>query len=199
MPVRVDLVYAEADHTLNMFKEAIYPPGSALWLHKDMAKIVLVAAQLLNKKRDYSLLLYDGLRPVDAQTRMQQSEIVQAHPEWQEDGPDRLLSPPGMGGHPRGMAVDLTILNESGIPLNMGTNFDELPTDGKRNKAARNWTSFGIRSEMILANRKLLTGTMIKAARVCGHKIQPLPSEWWDFRFPKDVYEQYDPVESFFD
>jgi hypothetical protein len=46
----------------------------------------------------------------------------------------------------------------------------------------------------VLANRQALEDYMIRAAKICGQDLLPLPSEWWDFRFPKDRVNAYAPI-----
>lgn len=186
--LRVDLAYARGDNLL--FGEKIYRKGARLWLHEDLAKIVLFAAQLC-QRQDYRIILHDGLRTTDAQIKMTQTRRVRDNPHWLE--PPRLLSPPGGGGHPRGMAVDMSLETLDGEPVDMGTPFDFLAEDASpaRNPAHRchPW-----HSEEIMDNRKILTGAMEEAAQKTGLKIYPLPQEWWDFRLPPAVYEQYAPL-----
>src|ERR1700689_3003173 len=93
-PLRVDLAYAGP----LSFCGIIYRPGSRLWLHEDLAAIVVLAARLAHKEHGLRMVVYDGLRTVAAQALMAQADIVKAHPHWLE-GPSRVLSPPGTGGH----------------------------------------------------------------------------------------------------
>ena len=189
-PVRVDLVYADADHKDNIFGEAIYKADAKIWCHKDLAEITLKAAEIIFDKSGYICEIKDALRPFEAQARMQQTAIVKANPHWCEE-PDRLLSPPGKGGHPRGMAVDLILVAEDGREVDMGTPFDYLTEDRKNNPAARNYIHF---SDEVLENRKLLEDGMMQAAKFLGHQLLPLPQEWWDFRFPKVYTDGFKPI-----
>jgi len=115
---------------------------------------------------------------------------VKANPHWLEE-PNRLLSPPGKGGHPRGMAVDIVLVDKQGKEADMGTAFDYLTPDRANNPAARSYKNF---SKEILANRQLLEGCMMQAAAECGVGLLPLPQEWWDFRFLPDHSNRYAPV-----
>ncbi len=99
-PVQIDLVYADADHPENIFKTALYHPDAVLSLHCDLARIVLLAARSLHKKHGWVLVLKDGLRTIEAQARMMETEIVRQNPQWLIE--PRMLSSPGQGGHPRG-------------------------------------------------------------------------------------------------
>ena len=137
----------------------------------------------------------DCLRPLEAQQNIIDSDIVRAHPQWLEE--PRLFSPPGKGGHPRGMAIDVVLVRENGEELDMGTPFDYLTEDKSINPAARDYASFGRGADKdaeIAANRKLLHDAMMRAAQDSGRELWPLPQEWWDFRFPNDYTAQYAPV-----
>lgn len=110
-PVSVQLAYA-LDAPPNIFGQ-IYAVDARLWLHRDLAKIVLAAATIANQRSGVSFVLYDGLRTSDAQAKMAESAIVKANPQWMEE--PRLLSPPGSGAHPRGMAIDISLIDEGVI------------------------------------------------------------------------------------
>lgn len=179
-PVLVEPVYADAAHARNIFKTALYAPCAQLWLHKDLAKIVLRAAHRLNRDFGWRLTLYDGLRVVEAQERMMRTGLVQSHPQWLA-GPHPQFSKPGAAGHPRGMAIDLTIDG-----LDMGTAFDDMSP-----QSARDYTGF---DKDILDNRNHLESAMGEAAAALRLPLLPLPNEWWDFRFPRSYSEQFAPV-----
>ena len=189
--LRCDLIYAQAAHPLNStFCEAIYRPDARLWLHRDLAAITLLAATRA-AAHGIRFVVTDGLRTVDAQTRMLHTAIVRANPHWTRPGPDMLLSQPGGGGHPRGMAVDIYLERmDDGRVIDMGTPLDYFSTDPRHNPAARAYPC----PPAVLANRALLTGLMLRAARDLGHALVPLASEWWDFRFPSDVINAHAPL-----
>ncbi|MDE1152876.1 MAG: M15 family metallopeptidase [Micavibrio sp.] len=189
-PVKIDLVYAQARHPDNMFGCAIYRPDAKMWCHKSFAPIILRAAELCFKRSGYIFELKDCLRTTEAQALMAQTEIVRANPQWLEE-PGRLLSPPGKGGHPRGMAVDIILLDKSGAKVDMGTEFDYLTTDRDNNPAARNYTKF---SADVLGNRRLLEDCMMLAASELRQELLPLPQEWWDFRFMPAHSNLYVPI-----
>lgn len=194
-PLRVDTVYAKAEHRDNMFGEAIYRPGARMLCHFQLAPVILKAADLLHAKSGYILECKDCLRPLEAQQKIVDSAIVRAHPQWLEE--PRLFSPPGRGGHPRGMAIDVVMIDKNGDELEMGTRFDYLTRDKSINPAARDYTDFGrgdAFNAMVAENRALLTGVMMQAAEELGRVLWPLPQEWWDFRFPNDDTAKYAPV-----
>jgi zinc D-Ala-D-Ala dipeptidase len=190
-PLKVDLVYAKPAHRDNLFKCGIYKPAAKMWCHRDFAPVVLRAAELCHAKTGWLFELKDCLRPVEAQAAMAETDIVKANPHWLQE-PGRLLSPPGKGGHPRGMAVDIILVTETGEEIDMGTPFDYLTSDRANNPAARDYKNF---SPQVLANRQLLEDCMMQAAREAGRELLPLPQEWWDFRFPYAYANLYAPVE----
>ena len=183
-PIKIDLVYAKSNHPRNIFEEALYLPDARLWAHKDIAAITLLTARTLYKKYGWVLEIQDCLRTVDAQAAMQETSIVKAHPEWMEE--PRLLAPPGKGGHPFGMAIDVGPLDDNGYKIDMGTPFDHMDE-----KSARDYEDF---NQEILDNRKKLEAAFVESAKALGFPFLPLPSEWWDFRFPPDYTSQFKPL-----
>ncbi len=121
-PVRIDLVYARERHPDNIFGK-IYHDKARLWTHKDLAAITLLASNICHERYGLYFSLRDSLRTKEAQTLMQQADIVRRNPHWCEE-PNRLLSPPGAGAHPRGMAMDLVLEDKDGGLIDMGTPFD---------------------------------------------------------------------------
>lgn len=187
--LRIDLAYARPGNLL--FRERIYKPEARLWLHEDLAKIVLLAAKIIHERHGHRLVLYDGLRTTTAQARMLETQRVQDHPQWLEE--PRLLSPPGKGAHPHGMAIDLTLETKAGIHLSMGTDFDYLSesSDSESNPAHRDYTGH---SAETMKNRRILNSVMEEAAHLLELQILLLPQEWWDFRLPATTYEDFAPL-----
>lgn len=180
-PIIIDPAYARADNLL--FGARIYRSDARLWLHIDLARVVVLAARLIHDQSGYACVLYDGLRTIEAQAAMLDTQRVRENPHWLEE--PRLLSPPGTGAHPRGMAIDMALVDADGGLIDMGTKFDDLTE-----KAHRDYTH----APQVLQNRAILTNGMMEAARQLETPLWPLPQEWWDFRLPPEVYESYDPL-----
>lgn len=180
-PVRINLAYARDDNLL--LGERIYRQDARLWLHRDLSEIVLRAAKIIADQHGFTCVLYDGLRTFDAQDAMLRTKRVRDNPHWLKE--PRLLSPPGTGAHPRGMAIDIALEDESGALLDMGTPFDDLTEKAHRDYA---------HNETVQKNRAILTDAMMETARMLGKPLLPLPQEWWDFRFPAEIYGQYAPL-----
>ncbi|MCF8495187.1 MAG: D-Ala-D-Ala dipeptidase [Alphaproteobacteria bacterium] len=188
-PVRIALDYARADNLL--FGERIYRPDARLWLHKILAEVVLEASRLCHAAHGLLFVLHDGLRTVEAQQRMIETRRVRDNPHWLEE--PRLLSPPGAGAHPRGMAIDVSLETEAGETVDMGTPFDFLAEDSspEANPAHREHPFL---SPLVRENRACLDASMRGAAEKLDIPLLPLPQEWWDFRLPREIYEQYAPL-----
>lgn len=189
-PLRVDLAYAGPAS----FCGVLYRKEARLWLHEDLAAIVVVAARIAHEKYNLRLVVYDGLRTMAAQALMAESDIVKAHPQWLA-GESRVLSPPGAGGHPRGMAVDVSLETKDGDLLDMGTAFDELPLKGSGPDANRAHRKFVDLTDEVNENRRRLDEAMNGAAAHLNLPLWPLPVEWWDYRFPKEVTDRYAPLD----
>jgi len=185
---RISCAYAQPDNFL--FKEQIYRTDAPLVLHETLAKIVMLAAEYLTEQH-YRMILYDGLRTVEAQEKMLHTQVVKNNPQWLQE--PRLLSPPGAGAHPRAMAIDISLETQGGVLLDMGTPFDFLASDPApaHNPAHRDYPYL---ADSVRKNRIILDHAMMRAAVALGTPLFLLPQEWWDYRLPQDVYQDYAPL-----
>ena len=188
-PLRVHVDYAHADNTL--FGERIYRADARLWLYRLLADVVVKAAALCFARHGARFILYDGLRTVEAQEAMLHMQRVKDNPHWLEE--PRLLSPPGAGGHPRGMAIDIGLEDAQGRLLDMGTVFDYLAEDSSPavNPAHREYVGL---TDAVRENRAKLDSCMIEAAESLDVPLLPLPEEWWDFRLPLAFTQRFAPL-----
>lgn len=178
---RIDLAYARADNLL--FGEQIYKSDARLWLHKSLANIVFHAAKDCYETHNARFILYDGLRTIDAQEKMMRTKRARENPHWMEE--PRMLSTPGSGGHPRGMAIDIGLETREGNLIDMGTPFDSMV-----DKAHRDYNH----PDCIKKNRAMLDESMIMAANNLKTPLRLLSEEWWDFRLPSELYAEYNPL-----
>jgi D-alanyl-D-alanine dipeptidase len=113
--IRVKLMYATTD---NFMKRNAYGDFRKCYLRAEVAAKLVNAETLLKKKYPgYTLLVYDAFRPRRIQIEMW--KIVKGTPFQQ------YVAEPYSGSiHNYGAAVDLTVANEDGQPLDMGTPFD---------------------------------------------------------------------------
>lgn len=164
--LRVELVYATAE---NFLGQAVYSGITRAWLHPDAAGKLLAAHRLLKQERPgWRFVIYDAARPMSVQRKMW--ALVR-----RTDKTNYVSNPANGGGlHNYGLAVDLTILDENGTPLPMGTPFDyfgeEAHTD---NEGALLENKRITRAEY--ENRRLLRRIMRKAG------FRSIPYEWWHF------------------
>lgn len=188
-PIQIDLAYKKPAPA-NIFG-ILYRPEARLWLCEPLAKVVLLASAYATAK-GMKLILYDGLRTTEAQKRMVECPIVSKNPQWLQE-PGRLISPPGAGGHPRGMAIDMTIAHHDGTPVDMGTDFDFLSpkSDARSNAAHRQYARM---EDHVRENRRILDEAVDSAAMALRTDIVFLPEEWWDFRFDADMIKRHSPL-----
>ena len=185
--MKIDTVYAKPDHPDNQFPGLYHPEAKLIWCHQDLALVVLIAARTVRQDFGWTLKINDGLRPVEAQEKMQDSHF---HPD--------LVSAPGKGAHPRAMAVDVEPLDHASRPVEMGTSFDyfaQAPGPDV-NPAHREYSGAfqDADKNLVNKNRNRLSHAMLEAGRRASLDIVPLPQEWWDFRFPPDIVYTYAPL-----
>ncbi len=164
--IEVQLMYATAD---NFTGEQLYEDLQEAYLHPEAAQAVVRAQQLLaDRHPGYRLVIYDATRPLHVQQKMW--NVVKGTPKY------IYVSNPARGGglHNYGLAVDISIADEQGRPLDMGTPVDWLGAEAHitaEEQLVRN----GKMSEEARQNRLLLRNVMKEAG------FHPLPSEWWHF------------------
>ncbi len=101
--------------TKNNFTHTILYETKECLIHK-VAYEHLCLAQNIAKKLGYKLKIFDAYRPVFVQKKL-----------WDALPDPNFIAPPNKGSpHSRGVAVDLTLVDQKGKELNMGTEFDEF-------------------------------------------------------------------------
>ena len=116
--IAIDLMYTRAD---NFTGRVLYEDLHEAYLHPDALKGLLRAQQELKKRHPrYRLIVYDAARPMSVQQKMW--NVVTGTSKY------IYVSNPARGGglHNYGLAVDISILDEAGVPLPMGTKVDYL-------------------------------------------------------------------------
>ncbi len=164
--IQVRLMYATSD---NFTGQLLYEDLREAYLHPNAARAVVRAQQLLQKEHPgYRLLIHDATRPLHIQQKMW--NVVKGTSK------SIYVSNPARGGglHNYGLAVDISIIDEQGQPLDMGTPVDYLGVEAHIDQENRLVTS-GKMSEEALQNRLLLRNIMKEAG------FRTLPSEWWHF------------------
>ncbi len=165
--IQVDLRYSSEN---NFTGRDMYGLLNRCYLQKDVAMKVVRAQELLRKQFPYySLLVFDGARPVSIQRYMWDSVNLNPH-----DRQKYLSNPNNKSLHNYGAAVDLTIVDDLGNELDMGTPYDffgELAHPAKEGQSY----SEGKLSVQQITNRELLRTTM-RAGGFSG-----IQTEWWHF------------------
>lgn len=164
--IKVDLKYSSKD---NFIGEDMYGSLNTCYLQRDFARRVSKAQDELTRLHPgYSLLIYDGGRPMSVQRKMY---------ERVANTPLRIyVAPAKQGGrHNYGVAVDLTIVNDRGEVLDMGTPFDYFGEEahiGNEDALVKS----GRFKAVVKGNRALLQRVMRSAG------MRPYDKEWWHYQ-----------------
>jgi len=163
--IKVELKYATTD---NFTKTVLYDSLNEAYLHPVAAEKLVKAQQLLKEiNPGYTLLVYDAARPISVQKKM--FEVVQNTPYR-----SYVANPERTGMHNYGMAVDITICEQDGTPLDMGTAFDFFGKAAGINNEEQLKTQ-GLLTKKQIQNRKLLRKVMTEAGFIT------IRGEWWHF------------------
>ena len=164
----VDMMYAHDD---NFTGQLLYECLREAYLHPDALKGVIKAQKELKRLfPEYTLIIYDAARPMHIQKKMWQ--VVRGTPLR-----IYVANPANGGGlHNYGLAVDVSILDEKGVSLPMGTPVDHLGEESHITHEA-DLISDGKLTKQEWENRQLLRRVM----RHGGYRT--LHSEWWHFNW----------------
>ena len=163
--VQVSLRYATTD---NFVHADVYGAFSRAYLHKAGAQEFAAAVAILRRERPgWKLLVWDALRPRSVQ-RIFWAKVVGTPQQ------DYVANPDSGSIHNFGLAVDLTLLDANGHPLDMGTGFDDF-TDAARTDHEDALLTSGRITEAEEANRLILRSVMTRAG------FHTILEEWWHF------------------
>lgn len=180
--IKVDLV--NSDPSKNFFQDDFYSGLNKAYLRKRVAVMLSKAQGFLKKAHPaFSLQVLDAARPRSVSRAM--------YGKMKGTRFERYVANPDKGSmHNYGVAVDITIVDESGNELDMG------PGPFHSSRAEIYWQyflkkiGFGLSTEQ-QQNRDLLKHVMLKAG------FYPLPYEWWHFNGMKkaDARSAYSIIE----
>jgi D-alanyl-D-alanine dipeptidase len=154
--VDIFLAYATAD---NVTGQQIYRHADC-YLHPEAARCLQRAIELA-RPLGLRFKIFDAYRPVEGQWAL-----------WNAFPDPEFVSDPRKGGiHTRGVAVDLTLIDAAGRPLDMGTEFDSFADQAHHAR-----TDISPEAQR---NRFLLLGLM-SAAGWDFYK-----NEWWHYQLFK--------------
>jgi D-alanyl-D-alanine dipeptidase len=166
----VELKYATTD---NFMRKNVYGDLTRAYLQPEMAKRLAKAATLLKQyKPGYQLLVYDAARPNSVQYNLWNALDDLKIPARSKT---QYVADPKIGSnHNFGCAVDLTVVDEKGKPLDMGTSFDFFgPLAYPRSE--QEMLKKGRLTQKQIENRQILRKVMTQA----GFKANT--TEWWHF------------------
>lgn len=179
--IAIDLRYVGPN---NFFGFDLYGELDCGWLHREAAEALSKAVNWLKQNHpEYKLLVLDALRPHRVQQKL-----------WQHLEGTTLrmyVADPAYGSiHSYGMAVDVTLIDQHGNELDMGTAFDALiehshPALEQQMLARRQLTAQQV------ANREILRQAMFQ------NGFRGINSEWWHFNCndQADVRQTYLRIE----
>lgn len=166
--IRVELKYATSD---NFMKMRLYERLDRAFLQKDVAERLAKCQTYLSKiDSGLHLLVYDAVRPISVQRKMWIA--LDSIPDGERG--KFVSNPANKSLHNFGAAVDLTICDAQGKPLDMGAGYDDIRKIAYPSMETH-FLSTGELTKEQVANRELLR----KVMRSQGFRI--LPTEWWHF------------------
>lgn len=166
--IQIDLKYATTD---NFMHQILYKDIQHLYVQKDIAVRLSKCQQYLKKiNPSYSLLIYDGVRPLSVQKAMW--DALDTIPFNERT---KFVSNPANGSlHNYGAAVDLTICDENGIALDMGAGYDDIREVAYPKFESRFLATGELTNEQV-ENRRLLRKVMK------SQYFTNIQTEWWHF------------------
>ncbi|MES2811110.1 MAG: M15 family metallopeptidase [Bacteroidota bacterium] len=148
----LDMKYATTD---NFLKAKVYECEACYLRLKTVESLVAANKKFIRK--GFRIKIFDCYRPLDVQKKM-----------WAIIPNANYVANPTRGSiHNRGGAVDITLVDDEGKELDMGTSFDFFGPE-----SAHDYQEF---SEEILKNRKFLKKIMQR------YGFESLNSEWWHY------------------
>jgi zinc D-Ala-D-Ala dipeptidase len=166
--ILVELKYSTTD---NFVGKDVYGCITNCYMQKRPAEMLSKANDLLQKRNaNLRLLVYDGGRPLSIQ-RVLWNTLTQYPPKERA----KYVANPAEGSiHNYGSAVDLTIADSNGTPLDMGTKYDFFGELAYPIKEAYFLKKEKLTKQQI-ANRLLLRGVMKSVG------FMSIDYEWWHF------------------
>ncbi|MFD4479496.1 M15 family metallopeptidase [Streptomyces sp. NPDC058471] len=126
------------------------------------------------------LLIVEGYRPPALQRAYFEeyaTELRHANPDWSDnlihEAASRYVSPPQIAPHSSGAAVDLTLADQDGQEVDMGTRMNASPEES----GGACYTHAGSIGPIARAYRDTLCRAMSEAGFV------NYPTEWWHFSY----------------
>lgn len=168
--ILVDLKYSTTD---NFLKKDVYGDFENAYLQPEIAAKLSKAEKYLSQNHPgYKLLVYDAARPNSAQYALWDAlDALKIPPKSKT----QYVADPKIGSnHNFGCAIDLTVADQNGVPLDMGTKYDFFGPLAYPRSETQMLAQGKLTAEQI-ANRQILRTAMVKA----GFTVNT--TEWWHF------------------
>jgi D-alanyl-D-alanine dipeptidase len=161
----VSLRYATEN---NFMKKNVYGDFHQCFLHRIAAgKFREAVGELQREKPGWKFLVFDCLRPRSIQEKL--FEFVKGTPQ------QPYVANPKTGSiHNYGFAIDLSLEDEKGQEVDMGTAFDDFTSRARPDQEQENREAGRLTQEQ-LQHRLLLRRIMTRAGFI------QLPIEWWHY------------------
>lgn len=155
------------------------------YLRKSAKDLLIEASK--NLPENFKLLIVTAYRPVWMQKKLWRGRLIQMakkhpfkmifqYPKWKKMA-SRYTAPPGGSSHQYGGAVDVTMIDDNGEKLDMGTTLTDF---GERVNTHTN-----LITEKQKENRRILYEAMTKAGFV------NYPLEWWHYSYGDRMWSAY--------
>lgn len=177
----VNLKYASAD---NFTGQNLYGDFCEAYLQAEVAVMLGIAQKKLKEKhRNWNLIVYDAVRPRSVQQKMWN---VVKNTYWK----NYVSSPARISMHSYGVAVDLSIIDEHGKPIDMGTSFDDFSEKSQPRHETKFLQAKKLTQQQI--NNRLTLRNAMKSAG-----FRSIRNEWWHFEAMtrEQVQTKYKPVD----
>lgn len=147
-----NMKYATAD---NFLKTKVYDCEACYLRYKTVKALIKANEKFI--KKGYKIMLFDCYRPLDIQKKM-----------WQIVSNPNYVADPKKGSiHNRGGAVDIALVDSTGVAIDMGTSFDFFGIE-----ASHDYENL---ADEVKENRRMLRKIMTRS----GFRI--FESEWWHY------------------
>jgi D-alanyl-D-alanine dipeptidase len=164
------LVHLRYSTSENFLGKDVYGNLEEAYLQPEALSKLYKASELLSKTHpELKLLIWDAARP----RRIQQVLWDKADIPLPERS-QYVANPESGSIHNYGCAIDLTLADSSGNPLDMGTDYDDFSETAHIDNEVE-LISKGVLTDRQVQNRAILRSAMTEAGFI------PIRSEWWHF------------------
>ncbi|MGC0418263.1 M15 family metallopeptidase [Embleya sp. AB8] len=172
------LVDVRVDGSLRVDTRQQDPADAFAYLREGVLRRLVDAQTLL--PAGLWLLFVEGYRPLSLQREYFEEyagRLRADHPDWDAErihaAASRYVSPPEIAPHSAGAAVDLTLVDDDGHELDLGTRMNASPEES----AGACYTDAAGIGAQARHNRELLSSALVAVGLV------NYPTEWWHWSY----------------